>query len=136
MRRLRSILLVLLLAGMAIVGFRFPSQPRAAWPEAEGFGVAPEACRELFEGRGQTTFTWPATEAQSTTLAEVARRFDLEPALVCEANGRPAGCGGPAVAPGEQVVLPLGPEPSGAAPAFGADDAVPADPEAGKEAAR
>ncbi len=131
MRRLRSMVFFLLLAGMVFVGFRFPSQPSAAWPEARGFGLAPEACRELLEGREQTTFTWPAGETRPITLAEVARRFDLELSLVCQANDRPPACGGVAVAPGEQVALPLGPEPTGAAPA----SAAPAVPEASPPAA-
>ncbi len=139
MRRLRSILFALLLAGMAFVGFRFPSQPGAGWPEARGFGLGSEACRELLEGREQTTFTWPEAEEKPVSLAEVARRFDLELALVCEANGRPPACGGSTLAPGEQIVLPLGPEPSGIAPArAGAAgdsevDTGPADPAAGAQ---
>ncbi len=135
MRRLRSIVFVLLLAGMVFVGFRFPSQPSNPWPEARGFGLAPEACRELLEGREQTAFTWPAGETRPITLAEVARRFDLELSLVCEANGRPLACGGVPVAPGEQVTLPLGSEPSGAAGAAAPESPPPAVPEASPLAA-
>ncbi len=116
MRRLRSMVFVLLLVGMALVAFRYPSQQGGAWPEARGFGLDSEACRELLEGREQTTFTWPEAEAGPISLAEVARRFDLELPLVCRANGRPPGCGGAMLAPGEQVVLPLRPDAPGNAP--------------------
>ncbi len=117
MWRLRWVVFALLLAGMAFIGFRFPSRPNARWPDPWDFGLGSEACRELLEGREQTTFTWPETAHQPVLFAEVARRFDLELALICRANSRPAACGGSILAPGEQIVLPLGPEPPGTVPA-------------------
>ena len=105
-----------MLAGMALLAFRYPSQRGAAWPEARGFGLGTEACRELLEGREQTTFTWPETETQPVSLAEVARRFDVELSLVCRAGGWPPGCGGVTLAPGDQVILPLAPDAPGNGP--------------------
>ncbi len=132
MRELRFVAGALLLIGMSVVGFKFPSQPPAAWTEASGVRLDSEACRGLWEAREETTFTWPGTEEQPVTVEEVARRFDLELELVCRANSKPPECGASTLAPGQQIVLPLAPKTPGVASPSGiaassppAEEAVP-----------
>jgi hypothetical protein len=111
-RAMRHVGMLLLLAGTALAAYFHPSTPREPWDLVHGFQVDAEECRELRQARDTTTYKRPLADAPDAvdgrlTLAEVARRFNLELVRLCEANGLPAGCGGQELAPGEEVVLPL-----------------------------
>jgi hypothetical protein len=111
-RSLRLVGIFLLLAATALVALFYPSVIREPWDLVQGFQVDAEECRALREARETTTFRRPAADAPDAlegqlTLAEVARRYNLELARLCEANGLPAGCGSQELGPGEEIVLPL-----------------------------
>lgn len=111
-RTLRLVGIFLLLAGTVLAALFYPSVMREPWDLVQGFQVDAEECRVLREARETTTFQRPAADEPDAidgqlTLAEVARRYNLELARLCEANGRPAGCGSQELAPGEEIVLPL-----------------------------
>ncbi|RMH21498.1 MAG: hypothetical protein D6696_05625 [Acidobacteria bacterium] len=106
MNRLRAAGFVLLLAGIVVVALYLPARPPASWESARAFVRDDDACRALEGRRATAAFTAPAEPA--LTVAEVARRFDLELRLVCAANRLPEeSCGGRELAAGEQLILPL-----------------------------
>ncbi len=129
MRELRFVAGVLLLIGMILVGYWFPSRPKTGWADASGFRLDPETCRAQWGEREQTTFIW--SEEQPVAFEEVARRFDLELDLVCEANSQPGECGDSPLDPGDQIVLPLAPN----SPGVTSPTSAPASPAPAEESA-
>ena len=113
-QRLRIAGTVLLLAGMAAAGWWLPSLPEEDWTFVHAFQLGDAQCRALREARGTTSFVCPAALEDPVTVAEVARRFNLELALVCQANDLDAACGDQQLEPGTRLALPLvrgAPEP-------------------------
>lgn len=117
----RGVLALALVVGIVWVALRLPAVPAESWPEASSYRPEDAVCAEARAARQWTTFRVPdAMEApEGVTVAEVARRFNLEPGPVCRANGLDdlAACGETQVEPGRELVLPLTGEPSAVAAA-------------------
>lgn len=117
----RGVLALALLAGIAWVALRLPAVPAESWPEANAYRPEEAVCAEARAARQWTSYRVPdAMEApEGVTVAEVARRFNLEPGPVCRANDLDdlAACGETQVEPGRELVLPLTAESSAVAAA-------------------
>ena len=103
---LRGGLLAVLLALAVWVAVRHPVEPAEAWPPPHLFQPDAEACREAREAR-QWTFLEVPEAGEAVTVADVARKHNLETRWLCRANALPEDCGGQALAPGDRLVLPL-----------------------------
>lgn len=99
----------LLVAGLAVAYRAFPTRPAESWESPHAFELDGAECRELRQGRLTTTLTLPPDLPAPVAVAEAAEKFNLEPALVCQANHLPAdACARESLAPGEgPMVLPL-----------------------------
>lgn len=107
----RWALAAVLVAGIGWVALRHPAVPAESWPDASVYRPEDAVCRDARAGRQWTTYRVPdAMEApEGVTVAEVARRFNLEPAPVCRANGMDdlAACEETQIEPGRELALPL-----------------------------
>jgi hypothetical protein len=112
----RWALAAVLIAGILWVALRHPAVPAESWPAPNVYTPEETVCREARAGRQWTTYRVPdAMEApEGVTVAEVARRFNLEPAPVCRANGMDevGFCGETQVEPGRELMLPLTDDPA------------------------
>ena len=102
----------MLLVGLTLTALWYPSAPVESWSAVHGFQVDAEECRALRQERDTTVFRIPSSDDPDgveglVTFAEVARRYNLELALVCQVNGLPDGCGAEPAAAAQEIVLPL-----------------------------
>jgi hypothetical protein len=97
----------LLVAGLLVAYLRFPTRPPEPWGAVHVFELDSEECRDLRQERLISPLRLPEEVTAPVSVAEVARKFHLETALVCRANDRPAGCGATMLDPGAELVLPL-----------------------------
>lgn len=118
----------LLAVGLLVAYLRFPTRPPGPWGAVHVFELDSEECRELRQGRLTSPLRLPEEVTAPVSVAEVARKFHLETALVCYANDQPTGCGAETLDPGAELVLPLDrrlPRAAGAAGSPGAAEAPP-----------
>ncbi len=105
--QLRSVGVLVLVAGLFFVHRYFPTHPPESWETVHGFHLDSEECRELRDQRQTVDFAIPEEAGPEVTAGEVARSFRLELPLVCAANDR-TDCGDDALSPGtDSLVLPL-----------------------------
>jgi len=105
---------VIALVGGLLVAWRsFPTRPSQDWSTIHSFELDSEECATLRDARGTTQWLAPGSLAASVGVTEVARKFRLEEALVCQANDfTDTTCGTQTLAPGEgRLRLPLYREP-------------------------
>lgn len=103
---LRLVLGTVLVMLVGAVALWFPVLPAEEWPRPYRFEPDPEACAEERQARQWTRFRVPE-EAGVTTVAEVARKHQLETGWICRANGRRPDCGDDRLTAGQELVLPL-----------------------------
>ena len=102
--------MLVLAVGLVTTYSFFPTLPAQDWRTIHVFDLTSEECLALREQR-QTNGLLIPPEASSASFAEVAKKFRLELALVCQANGQAADCGDAPLTPGvDSVILPLGRE--------------------------
>ena len=114
---------MLLAAGLFIAYSRFPTRSIPDYATIRSFELDSEECREFRSTRLTTELTAnpavltanPAEEAPPT-IGEVAEKFNLELALVCQANNLPADCGVSPAPSDEPLRLPLYRDPTTAPP--------------------
>lgn len=106
-RWLRPAGTLVLLIGLWLAGRHFPTRPEAAWDTVHAFEVDDAQCQALLEERSTSSLGVPSEAEGSVTLAEAARKFQLELRLVCAANDLPPTCGDEVLTPGSPVLLPL-----------------------------
>jgi len=105
---------VIVLAAGLLVGWRsFPTRPSQDWSTIHTFELDTTECAALREERGTAHWLAPRSLAAPVGVPEVARKFRLELALVCQANELPgAACSSKTLTPGEgRLLLPLYREP-------------------------
>ena len=105
--KIRPAATILLLLGLVAVAIVFPSAPAERWEFVHAFEVDSEECRTLRAERETVPFVRPRDVDGAVTFAEVARRYNLELRLVCQANGLANDCGSNAVGAGDEILLPL-----------------------------
>jgi hypothetical protein len=98
-----------LLAGLLVASRSFPTRPSHDWSSIQSFELNSQECEALRESRGTTQWLAPSSFAAQVNVTEVAEKFRIERALVCQANQLPdATCSGKTLRPGEdRLMLPL-----------------------------
>ncbi|HKH44242.1 MAG TPA: hypothetical protein VKM72_06230 [Thermoanaerobaculia bacterium] len=106
---LRWVGVAALAAGLLVAWRSFPTRPAQDWSSIHSFELDSEECEALREARGTTHWLVPGYLAAPVGVTEVARKFRLETALLCQANKLPdATCGTKTLTPGkDSLTLPL-----------------------------
>jgi len=101
------------MAGLFVAWRSFPTRPTQDWSKIHTFELDSEKCEALRDARGTTQWLAPRSLAASVGVTEVARKFRLEEALVCQANDfTDTTCSTQTLTPGEgHLRLPLYREP-------------------------
>lgn len=101
--------IVALLGGLIVAWQWFPTRPPQDWSTIHLFELDSEECEALRETRVMTGWLAPSSLAAPVRVAEVARKFRLEEALVCQANEfDDETCSAKTLVPGEgHLKLPL-----------------------------
>lgn len=102
-----------LVTGLFVAWRFFPTRPSQEWPSIHSFELDSQECEALREARKTTHWLAPLSLAAPVDVTEVARKFRLEVALVCQANElADATCSTKTLTPGEdRLMLPLYREP-------------------------
>lgn len=103
---LRPVLLAALAVLTLWIALRHPVARQEEWPPPQRFEPQDAVCEQARAEREWTFFTVPDAVG-FTTPAEVGRKFSLDTAWLCRANGRDADCGSDRLVAGEELVLPL-----------------------------
>src|SRR5215210_2877603 len=88
---LRWVGVAALAAGLLVAWRSFPTRPAQDWSSIHSFELDSEECEALREARGTTHWLVPGYLAAPVGVTEVARKFRLETALLCQANKLPDG---------------------------------------------
>lgn len=106
---LRWVGVATLTGGLFVAWDSFPTRPSQDWSRIHSFELDSQECEALREARGTTQWLAPNNLATPVSVTEAARKFRLEPALVCQANKLPdATCSTKTLRPGEdRLMLPL-----------------------------
>lgn len=98
--------MLVLLLGMPIVYWNFPSQPTNSWEVLHKFRFDGDVCDDLLKGREGVIYVVPEGVG-NVSIADIAKRFNLEVGKVCAHSGRPPSCGSTSLGVGEELPLPL-----------------------------
>lgn len=104
---------VALVTGLLVAWRSFPTRQPQDWTAVHTFELDSDECDALREARATSNWVAPRSLAAPVSVAEVTRKFQLELALVCQANAS-AGetCSAQTLTPGEgRLTLPLYREP-------------------------
>lgn|GEM_PF-6676934 len=101
--------IVAIVGGLLIAWRSFPTRPFQDWSKIHVFEFDSKKCEALRDARGTTQWLAPRSLAAPVGVPEVARKFRLEEALVCQTNDFiDASCSTQTLTPGEsRLRLPL-----------------------------